>query len=82
MKNLLFAGIDVSKDSFDITFINQNKEIIMQNKFEMNSKGFKALSENIAELQYDDLLFVMESTGVYILTFTSFLLIITLKLLL
>ena len=24
MKNLLFAGIDVSKDSFDITIINQN----------------------------------------------------------
>jgi transposase len=73
MKNLLFTGIDVSKDSFDITIINQNKEIIMQNKFEMNSKGFKALSENIAELQYDDLLFVMESTGVYHLNLYFFL---------
>ena len=65
MKNLLFAGIDVSKDSFDITIINQNKKIVMQNKFEMNSNGLKALSENIAELQSDEVLFVMESTGVY-----------------
>ena len=65
MKNVLFAGIDVSKDSFDIAIINKNKKIVMQNKFEMNSKGFNALSENIAKLQYDELLFVMESTGVY-----------------
>lgn len=65
MKNLLFAGIDVSKDSFDITIINLNKKILMQNKFTMNSNGFKALYENIAKLQYDEVLFVMESTGVY-----------------
>ena len=65
MKNVLFAGIDVSKDSFDIAIINKNKKIVMQSKFEMNSKGFNDLSENIAKLQYDELLFVMESTGVY-----------------
>ena len=65
MKNILFAGIDVSKDSFDIAIINNNKKIIMQNKFEMNSSGFNALSENIAKLQYDEVFFVMESTGVY-----------------
>jgi len=73
MKNLLFAGIDVSKNSFDIMIINQNKEIIMQNKFEMISNDFKTLSENIAELQYDDILFVMESTGVYHLNLYFFL---------
>jgi len=65
MKNVLFAGIDVSKDAFDIAIINKNKKIVMQNKFKMNSNGFNALSENIAKLQYDELLFVMESTGVY-----------------
>ncbi len=65
MKNLLFAGIDVSKDSFDIAVSNQNKKIIMQNKFEMNSNGFKDLSKSIDELQYDEIFFVMESTGVY-----------------
>ena len=65
MKDLIFAGIDVSKDSFDIAIINQNKKIVMQNKFTMNSNGFKALSKSIAELQCDELLFVMESTGIY-----------------
>jgi len=65
MKNFLFAGIDVSKDSFDITIINNNKKILMQDKFVMNSNGFKTLSESIVELQYDELLFVMESTGIY-----------------
>jgi len=65
MKNLLFAGIDVSKDSFDIAVINQNKKIIMQNKFEMNLNGFKELSKKVGKLTYDDIFFVMESTGVY-----------------
>jgi len=65
MKNVLFAGIDVSKDSFDIAIINKNKKIIMQNKFEMNSNGFNDLAENIAKLQLEEVLFVMESTGVY-----------------
>ena len=37
MKNVLFAGIDVSKDTFDITIINKNNKIVMQNKFEMDS---------------------------------------------
>jgi len=73
MKNLLFYGIDVSKDSFDIAVINQNKEIVTKNKFEMNSNGFKTLSKSIAEIQYDDVLFVMESTGAYHLNLYFFL---------
>lgn len=73
MKNLLFAGIDVSKDSFDITIINQNKKNIMKNKFEMNANGFKNLSKTIDELQYNDIFFTMESTGVYHLNLYCFL---------
>jgi len=73
MNNLFFAGIDVSKDSFDIAVINQNKKIIMQNKFEMNSSGFKKLSKEVGKLGYDDIFFVMESTGVYHLNLYFFL---------
>lgn len=73
MKNLLFAGIDVSKDSFDIAVINKNKKIIMQNKFEMNLHGFKELSKELGKLTYDDICFVMESTGLYHLNLYLFL---------
>ena len=73
MKNLLFAGIDVSKDSFDIMIINQNKKAIMQNKFKMNSNGFNELSKEVRNLIYDDIFFVMESTGVYHLNMYLFL---------
>ncbi len=73
MKNVLFAGIDVSKDTFDITIINKNNKIVMQNKFEMDSSGFNKMSENIDGIQYDDILFVMESTGVYHLNLYFFL---------
>lgn len=73
MKNLLFAGIDVSKDSFDIMIINQNKKAIMQNKFKMNSNGFNELSKEVRNLIYDDIFFVMESTGVYHLNMYFFL---------
>lgn len=73
MENVLFAGIDVSKDTFDITIINKNNKIVMQNKFEMDSSGFNKMSENIGRIQYDDILFVMESTGVYHLNLYFFL---------
>jgi len=73
MKKLLFSGIDVSKDSFNIAVINQNKKIVTQNKFHMNSSGFKDLSEEIDELKFDDIFFVMESTGVYHLNLYFFL---------
>jgi transposase len=65
MENLLFTGIDVSKDSFDISIIDSKNQALLQNKFDMNAKGFKDLSDAIKKLQTHNIYFLMESTSIY-----------------
>ena len=38
-----FCGIDVSKDSFDITLLESNGEVKLQEKLLMDREGFNAL---------------------------------------
>jgi len=46
-----FAGIDISKNFFDLTIINKNKKIILQSKFNMNKKGFLQLKKSVNKLK-------------------------------
>ncbi|MBC8525973.1 MAG: IS110 family transposase [Candidatus Cloacimonetes bacterium] len=68
-----FGGIDVSKDSFDIAVINKEMQIIIQEKFDMNSEGFNQLMDLLTKSLSDRTLFVMEATGIYHLNLYSFL---------
>jgi len=69
-----FCGIDISKDSFDITFIDNNAKVKLQNKLTMDKKGFDTFLEYLSSYSKDKLLISMESTGIYHLPLLSFLL--------
>ena len=75
MKNYLYyVGIDVSKMTLDVTFLNsqtnQHTHIVISN----NLKGLKALSERINRLTTNsgDVLISFEDTGVYSSPLCSF----------
>ncbi len=66
MKNFShFLGIDVSKNSFDACLIDVKQEVRMNEKFAMDSDGFEKLVQNLQEFEKDDILVVLESTGIY-----------------
>ena len=69
-----FCGIDVSKDSFDITLLNSNGEIKLQDKLLMNRDGFNTLLKYLSSYSKENLLVAMEATGIYHLPLLSFLL--------
>ena len=69
-----FCGIDVSKDSFDITLLNSNGEIKLQDKLLMNRDGFNALLKHLSSYPKEKLLVAMKATGIYHLPLLSFLL--------
>ena len=69
-----FCGIDISKDSFDITLLNSNGEIKLQDKLLMNRDGFNALLKHLSSYPKEKLLVAMEATGIYHLPLLSFLL--------
>jgi transposase len=60
-----FLGIDVSKKSFDACLIDVNKNVIMNEKFSMDNEGFEKLVESLKNVNHDDILVVLESTGIY-----------------
>jgi transposase len=68
-----FLGIDISKDSFDVTLLKANKQLF-HSKFDMDIKGFNDLLQSLASYPQDTLLITMESTGIYHLPLLSFLL--------
>ena len=68
-----FLGIDISKDSFDVTLLEANKQLF-HNKFNMDIKGFNDLLQSLSLYPKDKLLIAMESTGIYHLPLLSFLL--------
>ena len=61
--NSIILGIDISKETFDVALLSNNK--IKTKKFDNNSKGFCVLKQwlNIKEVQLVHA--CMESTGVY-----------------
>jgi len=69
-----FLGIDISKDSFDITLLESSGEIKLQEKLTMDRNGFNTLLEYITSYSKDKLLVSMEATGIYHLPLLSFLL--------
>ena len=69
-----FCGIDISKDSFDLTLLESSGEIKMQEKLTMDRDGFNTLLEYLSSYPKDKLLVSMEATGIYHLPLLSFLL--------
>jgi transposase len=69
-----FIGIDISKDSFDITLLESNAEIKLQDKLTMDKDGFNKLLNYLSSYSKDNLLIAMEATGIYHLPLLSFLL--------
>jgi len=69
-----FIGIDISKDSFDVTLLTDSGEIKLQSKLTMDKDGFNALLKHLSSLPKEELLITMEATGIYHLPLLSFLL--------
>jgi len=69
-----FLGIDISKDSFDITLLESSGEIKLQTKLSMDKDGFNILLKHLSSLSKEELLIAMEATGIYHLPLLSFLL--------
>jgi len=69
-----FCGIDVSKDSFDITLLESSGEVKLQEKLTMDREGFNTLLEYLSSYSKEKLLVSMEATGIYHLPLLSFLL--------
>jgi transposase len=71
MKKKNVIGVDVSKETLDIVFKNNQRHIQITN----DQKGFKAFIKEILSMKilFSDCLVVMEHTGVYSYPFESFL---------
>ena len=66
MKNFsYFLGIDVSKDSFDACLIDAKQKVRMNEKFSMDVDGFEKFLQILLKYERDDVLIIMESTGIY-----------------
>jgi transposase len=75
---LYFIGIDVSKETIDVTMLEQNKtEIIHYQRFTNDKKGFTGLNKKLSTLtsfNYENTLFCLEHTGLYTRRIVVFLL--------
>jgi transposase len=69
-----FLGIDISKDSFDLTLLEGSGEVKLQDKLTMDRDGFNTFLEYLKPYPKDKLLVSMEATGIYHLPLLSFLL--------
>ena len=69
-----FIGIDISKDSFDVTLLEGSGEIKLEVKLTMDREGFDTLLEYLSPYAKEEQLIAMEATGIYHLPLLSFLL--------
>ncbi|MBD3793398.1 MAG: IS110 family transposase [Campylobacterales bacterium] len=69
-----FIGVDISKDSFDVTLLEGSGEIKLEVKLTMARDGFDTLLEYLSSYSKEELLIAMEATGIYHLPLLSFLL--------
>ncbi|KQC06560.1 MAG: hypothetical protein APR54_07130 [Candidatus Cloacimonas sp. SDB] len=60
-----FLGVDVSKSSFDACLINENEEVILNEKYNMDTDGFNELLDGLVDFDRDQILVVLESTSIY-----------------
>ncbi|HBE45052.1 MAG TPA: IS110 family transposase [Deltaproteobacteria bacterium] len=67
----VFAGIDVSKDSFNYCIIDESMSTLTSGSLQMNKKGFESFKEVIDG--YPDSVVALESTGSYHINLVSFL---------
>ncbi len=69
-----FLGIDISKDSFDFSFTDETEKVLYKDHYQMDMTDFTKLSDYLAPFSKDEILIVMEATGIYHLTLLSYLL--------
>ncbi len=69
-----FLGIDISKDSFDIALLDSKARLVLKDKLSMSKDGFDTLKEYLLLYNKDEMLLILESTGIYHLPLLSFLL--------
>jgi len=67
-----FLGIDISKDSFDFSFTDETEKVLYKDHYQMDITDFTKLSDYLAPFSKDEILIVMEATGIYHLNLLSF----------
>ncbi len=67
-----FLGIDISKDSFDFCFTDETEKVLLKDHYLMDIKHFTTLANYLAPFSNDEILIVMEATGIYHLNLLSF----------
>jgi len=69
-----FLGIDISKDSFDFSFTDETEKVLYKDHYQMDMTDFTKLSNYLSPFSNDEILVVMEATGIYHLNLLSYLL--------
>jgi transposase len=67
-----FLGIDISKDSFDFSFTDETEKVLYKDHYQMDITDFTKLCDYLAPFSKDEILIVMEATGIYHLNLLSF----------
>ncbi len=67
-----FLGIDISKDSFDFCFTDESEQVLLKDHYLMDIDNFTTLANYLAPFSNDEILIVMEATGIYHLNLLSF----------
>jgi len=67
------VGIDISKDSFDATLIDQNQKKLFYQKFSMDKNGFESFLKKLTKFDKSLIQVLMESTGIYYFNLLSYL---------
>lgn len=57
-------GIDISKASFDVTILQEEKKIF-QGKYANDTKGFDLFEQKIRDFKAENLVLIMEASGAY-----------------
>ena len=75
MENMVYVGIDVSKDKFDYAAVDSQVSLVNKDSLPMNREGFNKLGQLIK--QFDSVCVGFESTGTYHVNLLTFLLCLT-----
>jgi transposase len=65
---------DISKDSFNFCFTDETEKVLYKDHYHMDMTDFTKLSDYLAPFSKDEILIVMEATGIYHLNLLSYLL--------
>lgn len=73
----MFVGIDVSKDSNQVCFINFERKKLLNTSFKNNQEGANSMKttiiEHLSKHNFYSLIIVLESTGIYSTHIANFL---------